>query len=158
MRISIENSLDQADAEIIRQGLGRYNTAHAGDDQRQPLAIVVRDDQGQVQGGLLGMIYWNWLAINIVWLHENLRGQGFGRQLMQMAEQVAIEHGCYAVHLDTFDFQAPDFYLRLGYTVWGRLDDLPPGHSRFYLKKMLAGPRPGEAASPPDSENPESGA
>lgn len=153
MRVSIENNLDQAGAEIIRQGLGRYNTAHTGDDQRQPLAIVVRDDQGQVQGGLLGMIYWNWLVINILWLHEDLRGQGLGRQLMQMAERVAIEHGCYAVHLDTFDFQAPDFYLKLGYTVWGRLDDLPAGHSRFYLKKILAGP-----ANPPDSGNPESGA
>jgi hypothetical protein len=44
--------------------------------------------------------------------------------------------------LDTMSFQALDFYLKLGYTVFGRLDDLPEGHSRIFLKKALDCPAP----------------
>jgi hypothetical protein len=45
--------------------------------------------------------------------------------------------GCTMSHLDTFDFQARDFYERNGYELFGALDDCPPGHKRYYLKKAL---------------------
>ena len=41
------------------------------------------------------------------------------------------------IHLDTFDFQAKDFYLKHGYEVFGVLDDCPKGHKRYYMKKVL---------------------
>jgi hypothetical protein len=57
--------------------------------------------------------------------------------MMAQAEAEAIRRGCRHAHVDTIDFQAPDFYLKLGYTVWGVLDDIPPGHRRIFLKKDL---------------------
>jgi hypothetical protein len=39
--------------------------------------------------------------------------------------------------LDTFSFQAPDFYKQHGYQVFGELQDFPSGHQRYYLKKQL---------------------
>jgi hypothetical protein len=38
---------------------------------------------------------------------------------------------------DTFSFQALDFYKKHGYVVFAKLNDIPPGHSRYYLKKLL---------------------
>ena len=55
-----------------------------------------------------------------------------------MAEAEAIRRGCKNAHLDTLSFQALDFYKKYGYTVFGQLDGLPPGHSRYYLRKTLA--------------------
>ena len=72
-----------------------------------------------------------------MWLDESVRRQGYGRTLVTMAEQIATERGCHAAHLDTMSFQALGFYLKPGYTVFGRLDDLPEGHSRIFLKKAL---------------------
>jgi hypothetical protein len=56
---------------------------------------------------------------------------------MTLAEAEAVQRGCRAVALDTFSFQARGFYERLGYSVFGVLNDCPPGHSRFYLTKRL---------------------
>ncbi|MGC6728099.1 hypothetical protein ACP0GO_26835, partial [Escherichia coli] len=41
--------------------------------------------------------------------------------------------------LDTYSFQARGFYEKLGYTVFGTIDDFPPGHQRFFGRKRLEG-------------------
>ena len=69
---------------------------------------------------------------------EASRGAGVGRELMRQAEREAIRRGCHNAWLNTFSFQARGFYERLGYNVLGMLGDYPPGHSRFFMKKILA--------------------
>jgi ribosomal protein S18 acetylase RimI-like enzyme len=64
--------------------------------------------------------------------------KGLGSKLLQTAEAEAIRRGCKHAHLDTLDFQAPGFYLKKGYQVFGELQDLPPGHRRIFLRKDLA--------------------
>ena len=70
-------------------------------------------------------------------MQEALRGQGYGHQLLETGEQEAIAHGCQYAHLDTLSFQAPDFYQKRGYEIFGQIDGLPPGFTRYYLKKKL---------------------
>jgi GNAT superfamily N-acetyltransferase len=135
--ISLEAVGESDAARAVRNGLNAYNFAIAGEDGVQPLHLIVRDDSGLVIGGLLGDTYWGWLAINIFWLRDDLRGRGLGSHLLRMAEAEAVRRGCKYAHLDTLDFQALDFYARRGYTVFGQLDDLPPGHTRYYLRKTL---------------------
>ena len=72
-----------------------------------------------------------------MWVREDLRGQGFGRQLLKLAEEEARLRGAKNAYLDTFSFQAPAFYKSLGYQEFGRLDDFPDGHTRFFLTKSL---------------------
>jgi len=88
-------------------------------------------------GGLLGYTYWDFLAVDILWLHEELRGQGVGTQLLQTAEQEAIARGCHQAHLDTFEFQAPGFYEKQGYQCWGVLDGYDGRFKRLYYRKQL---------------------
>jgi len=138
MQITVEEHPEAADIRAVRRGLESYNTVHTGEAPTfTPLCILVRDEEGLVRGGLLGGTYWGWLVIEMVWLDESVRGQGYGRTLVTMAEPSAVRRGCHAAHLDTMSFQALDFYLKLGYTVFGRLDDLPEGHSQIFLKKAL---------------------
>jgi GNAT superfamily N-acetyltransferase len=85
-----------------------------------------------------GQINWNWLHVGLFWVAEALRGSGYGRRLLAAIEQVARERGCRYAHLDTFSYQARPFYETLGYEVFGQLDDYPPGHKRFFMKKVLA--------------------
>jgi ribosomal protein S18 acetylase RimI-like enzyme len=65
------------------------------------------------------------------------RGGGWGRALLERAEEEAIARGLQGVWLDTFSFQAPGFYQKLGYEVFGTLADYPPGHTRYFLRKTL---------------------
>jgi ribosomal protein S18 acetylase RimI-like enzyme len=63
--------------------------------------------------------------------------RGFGRQLLALAEEEARQRGAEYAYLDTFSFQAPDFYKKQGYEIFGELPDFPPGHQRYFLSKKL---------------------
>jgi GNAT superfamily N-acetyltransferase len=135
--IALEPNPAEADLEAIRAGLHAFNTLAASDDSHQFLTLLVRDDEGRLLGGLLGDTYWGWLHVGILWLDESVRRQGYGSRLLAAAEAEALRRGCLRAHLDTMSFQALPFYEKHGYKEWGRLEDLPPGHSRIYLSKTL---------------------
>jgi hypothetical protein len=59
---------------------------------------------------------------------------------MNEAEAEAIRRGCRGAWLDTFSFQARGFYERPGYSIFGTIENFPPGHRRFFLKKDFASP------------------
>jgi GNAT superfamily N-acetyltransferase len=137
--ISITNEPDapETDTTFVRQGLRSFNKQFINDDGFQPLNLFLRREDGSIAGGLLGDTYWGWLSINILWIDQSLRGQGYGEQLLKMAEDEAVKKGCRAVHLDTMSFQAHPFYEKFGYTVFGVLDDLPIGHQRIFMWKRF---------------------
>jgi GNAT superfamily N-acetyltransferase len=139
MPISLELTSDpsaQASA-FIEDGLRRFNLQYSEPDQHTLLRVFARNELGELVGGLLGETFWRWLYVADLWLSEDYRHAGLGSQLMQLAEAEAIRRGCHHAYLDTIDYQAPDFYPRLGYSVWGALEDFPPGHRRIFFKKDL---------------------
>ena len=99
---------------------------------------IVEDKNGNIIAGILSKMYcWNCLYIDVLWVKEEHRKDGLGSRLLKEIESVAIEKGCYLIHLDTFDFQAKDFYIKHGYEVFGVLDECPEGHKRYFLKKIF---------------------
>ena len=70
-------------------------------------------------------------------MKEEYRKMGYGAQLLQELEKVAKEEKCSMIHLDTFDFQAKGFYEKNGFEVFGTLENCPPGHARYYMKKEI---------------------
>jgi GNAT superfamily N-acetyltransferase len=123
--------------EIIRQGLYQYNREQTGSREFVDLALVALGQDDRVLGGILGGSIWGWMLIDTLWVSDEMRGQGLGSALLAEAEAVARLRGCKHVVLETFSFQALPFYQSRGYLIYGRLDDFPPGHSRFSLKKDL---------------------
>jgi GNAT superfamily N-acetyltransferase len=75
--------------------------------------------------------------LDVLFVQEQLRGQGYGQALLTAAEQEAKQRGCKHAFLDTFSFQAPQFHQKRGYRVFGKLLNFPPGHSRYFLQKQL---------------------
>ena len=86
---------------------------------------------------MIGATYWDWLHIDLMWIREDLRGCGYGGSLLMAAEDEARRRGAKNAYLDTFSFQAPDFYKRSGYRVFGELRDFPAGYQRYFLTKRL---------------------
>jgi len=136
-RLSLEEHPDRQDIEFISQRLIEYNKARVGHDDGKRLVILVRDESNQIVGGLSGWTFWGWLAVDLLWVHEDLRRKGYGTRLIEAAEREAKVRGCQRVLLDTFSFQAPDFYQKLGYKIFGVLDSFAEQHQRIYLKKSL---------------------
>ena len=123
--------------EVIGGGITEYNTRMAGDDHGKNLCFVLQDPDGEILGGVIGMTYWNWLYISLMWLPEGMRGKGYGQKLLVMAEEEGRKRGAKYSYLDTFSFQAPGFYQKFGYQEFGKLEEFPPGHTRYFMKKNL---------------------
>ena len=134
--VQIEAEPDSEIREKILAPLAAYNEARAGPGDWETLAITVRDQQGEILGGLWGRIGYNFFFVEIFALGA-ARGHGLGRRLMGMAEAEALKRNLSGLWLDTWSFQAPDFYRKLGFEECGRITDYPPGHDRIFFVKRL---------------------
>ncbi|MET3457061.1 MULTISPECIES: GNAT family N-acetyltransferase [Pseudomonas] len=137
LRIERTDTPTDEERQAILAPLRAYNTAKTGGTVPELVAWLVRDEQGEIVGGLYGRVFFGWLYIELLVVPEQARGQGTGSTLMQMAEELAREKNCVGIWLDTFDFQAPAFYRRHGFTEIGQIDDYPPGHQHFFFQKRL---------------------
>jgi GNAT superfamily N-acetyltransferase len=121
----------------IGGGLNQFNIEQAGDDQFKPICFVIRGPEEEVVGGIIGATLYDWLHIELLWVKDALRRNGYGDRLLKLAEDEARSRGAKNAFLDTLSFQAPDFYQKRGYEVFGELADFPKGHKRLYLQKQL---------------------
>ena len=122
---------------IIGRGISSYNEQQAGDDKAQRLCFVLQAPDQTIVGGVIGAVFWDWFYVDLMWIKDELRGRGYGHRLLTLAEDEARQRGAKNAYLDTFSFQAPDFYKQHGYQVFGELADFPPGHQRYFLTKQL---------------------
>ena len=136
-QIIAEEKPEESAWGIIGRGVASFNQEQAGENNFQRLCYILQGPDQEIVGGVLGEIYWNWFYIDLVWVKEDLRGQGYGSLLMERAEEEAQKRGARNAYLDTFSFQAPDFYRKLGYQEFGQLPDFPPGSQRYFLCKSL---------------------
>jgi len=135
--LTVEEAPETKDIEALEKGLNQFNFAITNNDNEQKLAILLRDNNKQVVGGLFGWTYYNWLEVKYLWIKDELRGKGYGSKLVLAAEKEAMLRGCDSAFLDTFSFQAPNFYHKLGYSIFGVLENFPSQHQRYFLKKSL---------------------
>ena len=133
----IEEHPDQRDLDFLEDQINAYNVAVTKIVDWHPLAIFVRDGDQQIIAGINGGMWAGYLEIKNLWVCERLRGQGLGRRLLLAAEQAARARGCAQVLLDTHDFQAPEFYKKLGDSVFGVFEGIGGRYTRYYLSKQL---------------------
>jgi GNAT superfamily N-acetyltransferase len=128
---------DDAVWDVVGGGIHEYNIQQAGGSQGKELCFVLCGPKDEIVGGLVGQTHWGWLFIHLLFVKEELRGHGYGHRLLMLAEEEARRRGAKNAYLDSFSFQAPDFYRKHGYEVFGVLEDFPLGHQRYFFKKKL---------------------
>ena len=121
----------------MRKGLIEYNSAKVGKPNYKRLVLSARDKKGRIVGGLTGDLYWNALYVELLWLEERARKSGLGAGLMREAERRARRARKELIFLNTYSFQAPGFYRRLGFRSFGRIVNYPRGASRIFFVKRL---------------------
>jgi len=136
--LEIHDHKDSDDAKMILRNLISFNEMKARSDDSQELMITLKSEKGELVAGLNGHTGWGWLFVQTLWVSDDSRRGGMGTLLMAAAESEAKRRGCAHAWLDTFSFQAREFYEKLGYAVFGQLEDFPEGHRRFFLQKKLS--------------------
>lgn len=114
-----------------------YNQSKRESSKSEPLNIYVEDEHGNLLAGMAAETFGNWLEIEYLYVSEELRGQGIGSEILNRAEQEARERKCKYSFVNTFQFQAPDFYKKHGYKEVFTLKEYPYTGERYYYTKDL---------------------
>ena len=135
--IRMHRGYDEEEAGFIRYNLVRYNKSKVAYTEEEKMSFVLKDEQGDILGGLVGHTDWECFFVDLLWVGDSLRGMGKGQELLETAEAYAREQQCRLMRLETFSFQAPDLYQKLGFKVFGQLEDFPKGFTHYYMYKEL---------------------
>ncbi|MFG2882432.1 GNAT family N-acetyltransferase [Streptomyces sp. NPDC048297] len=146
----IEAEVDKDRCDLLRARLRNTNTAASPvlaalrgtpGEREAPLHVWALDSSGDLAGGLVGHTWTTWLHVTYLWVDTRHRGRGLGSHLLSHAEHLAhTDRACTSARLETWDFQAPDFYRRQGYDVVCVIPDYPPGVTEYTLTKRLPVP------------------
>lgn len=138
MQLRVIDDPAPADLEALEDELIAFNYAAAQTYDGRALAILLKNDSGVLYGGLSGHSWGGVCEVSLFWLDEKHRGQGLGARMLAAAEAEARARGCTQITLSTHSFQAPGFYLKMGYREIGRLNGYPRGHDDIWFAKDLA--------------------
>ena len=136
MHVRLENK-ESLKAQEIGDLIRAYNRSKREEAESKPLNLYVEDEKGNLMAGLVAETFGNWLEIEYLFVKEELRGQGIGSKLLQRAENEAKKRNCCFAFVNTYQFQAPDFYISHGYKEVFTLQDYPYTGKRFYYQKDL---------------------
>jgi len=128
------------EVDIINDKIDDYNNSQVPFLHKESIKLnfCIKDKDDNVLAGINAILYgWKILYVEVLFIDEKHRLKGLGSKLLRHVECEAAKLGGRLVHLDTFSFQAMDFYLKHGYEVFGILDDCPEAHKRYYMKKIL---------------------
>ncbi|MFF4960393.1 GNAT family N-acetyltransferase [Streptomyces sp. NPDC001222] len=155
----IETEVDKERRDLLRTRLMETNTAASPvlralrgtpAEREVPLQVWALDAAGELAGGLAGHTWTAWLHVDYLWVDGRRRGAGLGSRLLAEAERMAREErGCTAARLETWDFQAPEFYKKQGYDVVCVIPDYPPGITEYTLTKRFGRPGAPPPTAPP---------
>lgn len=137
MKYRITDCPTAQEKDFVYQELLKHNLEKLEDKNPKELCIFLENESGIITAGLVGDTHGYWLEVDYLWVSDELRGQKIGTRLIQQAEATAVERGCKYSFLNTFSFQAPDFYTKLGYEEQFVLNDFPITSKKHYYTKSL---------------------
>ncbi|MFW6695541.1 GNAT family N-acetyltransferase [Streptomyces sp. MAR4 CNX-425] len=123
--------------ERLTAELVAFNTAATDAADRDMFSVKVTDEAGRLIGGLAAWTWGGLCGIEMLWVREDDRKDGWGSRILDAAEAEARRRGCDRVTVSSFTFQAPGFYQRHGYAETGRTLGFPGGHADVHMYKSL---------------------
>jgi GNAT superfamily N-acetyltransferase len=137
----IDGDPDPGDLRLLDEVIYNFNVQATGISDGQLFASFLRNADNAVIGGISGWTWGKTSYVRHLFVPAELRHQGYGSQLMGAVQAEAINRGCGQIVLQTHDFQAPQFYIKLGFAVIGRIPDYPLGHQEITMIKLLSKPK-----------------
>lgn len=127
----------EEDLRHVLDSIRQFNLKVSGHERPRPVAVFLRDEQGQIIGGVQGDLWGSSMHIAALWVTKSERGKGHGSALMTALEKHAAARGHLLVYVETTSFQALPFYEGLGYRIFGTLPGIAEHCTLFFLRKDL---------------------
>ncbi len=139
-RLTLSDSPTEEEVDLIHARLEQYNRQQTNGEYDEPgaeIGLVLKSPEGTVIGGITAGTIFRVMHLEAFWVSKEHRKQGHGSRLVLQAEQIGFEKGCVASQTQSFSFQAPGFYQKIGYQVLGIYDGYPDGITEYTLMKRL---------------------
>lgn len=136
MRLITSFDPDEALDSEITDKTRAHNSKFTPNDYK-PFSVYLKGEDEKLIGGMTAFLSWNYLEIKYLWVDERHRGRGLAREIMQAGETAARNNKCEYALVDTFEFQALDFYLKQKFELVAELDGYLGKYKRYYLQKRL---------------------
>ena len=117
--------------------MNTYNKSKIGPYSILPFTIFIKAQDTKIIAGLNGDIFGTVCRVDCFWVEEKRRYQGLGTKLLQELEKFAISKKCKILQLYTAEFQAREFYEKIGFTTPAILENGFMGHREYIMRKML---------------------
>jgi ribosomal protein S18 acetylase RimI-like enzyme len=114
-----------------------FNAKATGFFDGEEFAAAIRNGAGEIIAGASGHTWGGCCQITNLWVHESVRHQDVGSQLVQAVETHALAKNCNQIVLSSHTFQAPDFYRKLGFIEQARVIGYPNGHADIHFTKYI---------------------
>lgn len=98
--------------------------------------FIVYDDNKLI-GGAIGFIKYDWYFLDMLYIDEEYRKRKIGTMLINELEDFALKEKLTGIRTDTWDFQAKEFYEKMGFKLFGELKDCPLGTINYFFEKKL---------------------
>ncbi|GAC19946.1 GNAT family N-acetyltransferase [Paraglaciecola arctica] len=137
MKIEVLDNPEQELIDFLDTKIADFNWENWEVNKRVPLAVQIKNDQGDVIAGAAARTFGNWLLLNTLWVSDELRGQKVGSKILKEIEESAKKRGCKKCLLDTLNFQAMPFYEKHGYKTQWIQQDYPKTGCKYFMVKEL---------------------
>lgn len=117
------------------QELKKFNRSFTGPFEKEEFGFLAKNKKGELIGAISANTEWEWIFIKHLWIRDRMRGKGLGSRLMDAIISEANGRGIYKYYLSTFSFQAPDFYRKLGFEVFGTLPGVSASYDSYFMKR-----------------------
>ncbi len=134
---TIQGEPNPQDKQIMVDGMLAHHARKGHPRKTDTFSILLKDNTGVLKGVVVASVLWNGLHIDTLWIDETVRNQKWGSTLMSLAEKEGCLRGATIAYTDTFTWQAPDFYEKMGYSLYGKIDNFPEGNSLSYYWKKI---------------------
>lgn len=135
--IQYESNPKPDDVQVLNDGIMEQAKQKKDMKQLDFFAFFIRDESGKIIGGCAGDNMYGSLFVGSLWVTEKLRGQGYGTKLMQSAEKLAKDSCCNFIAVNTFDWEALDFYKKMGFYVEFERKGFDKDSTFYFLRKNL---------------------
>lgn len=137
MNIEVLDNPEKELIDYLDKKIADFNWANWEVSERPPLAVQIKNDDGDVIAGAAARTFGHWLLLNTLWVSKELRGQNIGSQILKKIEQAGKKRGCIKCLLDTLNFQAKPFYEKHGYKVQWTQESYPKTGCKYFMTKQL---------------------
>lgn len=138
LKIEVINGEPKAeDKKVMVDGMLAHHASQGHPRITEQFTVILRNEKKEIVGMIIVSFRWKGMRIDTLWIDKSVRGQDWGTKLMQIVEEEGIKRGCTIAYTDTYSWQAPAFYEKIGYKLYGKLNYPKGQHLSYYYKDLV---------------------